>query len=187
MTVSIRKAFGLDKRNKRRNRGVCGEGGAECKWPQQACTTMLFLIPKNVTSERLIALIPTLIRWWRAFRAPEVAKRQQKYRVDWDAVNIDGNGKFFLQSKRRGSKSGSFGSGPGKGLRACHLPCGLGLGDAFQFPKEDLAGVVLSFRAPEARTVRRMRRGAAPDHFGHLARVEVELFASADCIAGCIE
>ena len=33
------------------------------KWPQQACTTMFFLIPVNVTSERPIALMPTLIRW----------------------------------------------------------------------------------------------------------------------------
>ena len=32
------------------------------KWPQQACTTMFFLIPKNITSERPIALMPTLIR-----------------------------------------------------------------------------------------------------------------------------
>ena len=38
------------------------------KWPQQACTTMFFLIPKNVTSERPIALMPTLIRWWEALR-----------------------------------------------------------------------------------------------------------------------
>ena len=45
------------------------------KWPQQACTTMYFLIPNNVTSERPIALMPTLIRW-------EVANWQQKYRVD---------------------------------------------------------------------------------------------------------
>ena len=37
---------------------------------------------KNVTSERPIALMPTLIRWWEAMRAPEVAKWQQKYRVD---------------------------------------------------------------------------------------------------------
>ena len=29
---------------------------------------------KNVTSERPIALMPTLIRWWEALRAPEVAK-----------------------------------------------------------------------------------------------------------------
>ena len=57
------------------------------KWPQQACTTMFFLIPKNLTSERPIALMPTLIRWWEALRAPEVAKWQQKYRVDWDAID----------------------------------------------------------------------------------------------------
>ena len=44
------------------------------KWPQQACTTMFFLIPNNVTSQRPIALTPTLIRWWEAVRAPEVAK-----------------------------------------------------------------------------------------------------------------
>ena len=45
------------------------------KWPPQACTAMFFLIP-NVTSERPIALMPTLIRWWGALRAPEVAKWQ---------------------------------------------------------------------------------------------------------------
>ena len=44
---------------------------------------MFFLIPKNVTSERPIALMPTLIRWWEALTAPEVAKWQQKCRVDW--------------------------------------------------------------------------------------------------------
>ena len=31
------------------------------KWRHQACTTMFFLIPKNVTIERPIALMPTLI------------------------------------------------------------------------------------------------------------------------------
>ena len=57
------------------------------KWPQQACTTMFFLTPKKVTSERPIALMSTLIRWWEALRAPEVAKWQQKYRVEWDATD----------------------------------------------------------------------------------------------------
>ena len=57
------------------------------KWPQQACTTMFFLTPKNVTSERPIALMITLIRLWEALRAPEVGKWQQKYRVDWDATD----------------------------------------------------------------------------------------------------
>ena len=61
------------------------------------------------------------------------------------------------------------------------------LGDALQLPKEDIAGVVRSFRAPEASAVRRMRGGAALDHHGHLARVQVELFAFAHCSAGCVE
>ena len=52
-----------------------------CKWLQQACTTMFFLIPENVTSERPIALMPTLIRW-EALGPPEVVKWQHKYRVD---------------------------------------------------------------------------------------------------------
>ena len=50
-----------------------------------------FVNPKNVTSERPIVLMPTLIRWCEASRAPEVAKWQQKYRVDWDAFD-DPNG-----------------------------------------------------------------------------------------------
>ena len=36
---------------------------------------------------RPIALMPTLIRWCEATRTPEVAKWQQKYRVDWDATD----------------------------------------------------------------------------------------------------
>ena len=52
-----------------------------------ACTSMFFLVPKNVTSERPIALMPTLIRWWEAMRASEVAKWQQKYRIEWDATD----------------------------------------------------------------------------------------------------
>ena len=48
---------------------------------------MFFMIPKNVTSERPIALMPMLIRWWEALRAPEVVKWQQKYRDDWDATD----------------------------------------------------------------------------------------------------
>ena len=37
--------------------------------PQQAGTTMFFLIPKNVTSERPIALTPTFIRWSEALKS----------------------------------------------------------------------------------------------------------------------
>ena len=57
-------SFGFDKKNERINCGILEKVEQSCKWPQQACTTMFFLFPKNVTSERPIALIPTLIRWW---------------------------------------------------------------------------------------------------------------------------
>ena len=79
--------------------------------------------------------------------------------------NIDGDSKIYWQSKRRGSRTSGLGSGPGKGLRACQPPCGSGLGDAFQLPKEDLASAVRLLRAPEACTIRRMCGAAAPDHF----------------------
>ena len=84
----------------------------------------VLLDTENVALERPIALMPTLIRWWEALRAPEVAKWQQKYRVDWDAmygrnggaqqtvceIIVMEMGKVLWQSKRRGSRSGSFGS-----------------------------------------------------------------------------
>ena len=78
------------------------------KWPQQACSTMFFLIPKNVTSERPIALMPTLIRWWEALiestRSGEVAAEVSRgsRRHGWSKLrsstnrvgNIDGDGKI---------------------------------------------------------------------------------------------
>ena len=57
------------------------------RWLQQACTTMFFLIPENVTSERPIALMQTMIRWWEALRAPEVQKWQYKHRIEWCATD----------------------------------------------------------------------------------------------------
>ena len=120
------------------------------KWPQQACTTMFFLIPKNVTSERPIALMPTLTPWWEALRASEVAKWQQKYRVDWDAIHgrnegatnslgkSDGDGEVQIPSSGRRSGSSGLGVGPGERPRADQSSCG----DALQLPKEDLASVV---------------------------------------------
>ena len=54
--------------------------------------------------------------------------------------NVDGDGKIQWQSKGGGSRSGSLGSGPGEGLRACHPSGGLGLGDTLQLPEEDPCG-----------------------------------------------
>ena len=67
------------------------------------------------------------------------------------------------------------------------LSCGVGLGDALQLPKEDLATSMWVLPASEASAVRRRRGRAAPDHFGYLPRVKVELLASAYCVAGCTE
>ena len=63
---------------------------------------MFFLIPKNVSSERPIALMPTMIRWWEALRAPEVAEvsdywddtdgrngRAQRTRFKYHAGEVD--------------------------------------------------------------------------------------------------
>ena len=138
------------------------------KWQQQACTTMFFLIPKNVTTERLIALMPTLIRWWGALRALEVAK-QQKYRVGWDAT--DGRnggpskrcGKFWWRWKDSMTKQKKKIKGASalvvdlaKAFERVQSSCDLRLGDALRLLKEDLANAVRVLRAPEACTVRRM-------------------------------
>ena len=156
-----------------------------------------FLIPKNVTSERPLALMPTLIRWWEALRAPDVAKWLQKYRVhlgcyrraNWRS-SAQSVWEVFMEMKRfngraksRRKRTVALVAGPCEGIRASQPTDGLGLGDALQLPKEDVAGAVWSFQAPEASAVRRLRGGAAPDHHGHLARVQVELFAFTHCSA----
>ena len=43
---------------------------------------------------------------------------------------------------------------------------------------------MLLLRAPEASAVQRMCGGAAPDHHGYLARIQVELRAPTCCVAG---
>ena len=131
------------------------------KWPHQACTTMFFLIPKNITSDKPIALMPTLIR----LRASEVAKWQLKYRVDCDAADGRNGGaqqtvwEIWMEMDRFDGK----GKEEDQGAVALVLdlakafesqsPCGLGLGNALQLPKQDVAGAVWLLRAPEASAV----------------------------------
>ena len=47
----------------------------------------VLLHPESVTSERSIAPMLAMIRWWEALRAPEVARWQQTYRVEWDVTD----------------------------------------------------------------------------------------------------
>ena len=148
-------------------------------WRRRNKVEMFFLIPKNVTSERPIALMPTFIRWWEALRAPEVAKWQQKYRVEWPR-NVRNGGaqqtewEISMEMRRfngkgRRSRCVILCSGPGEDFRAGQSPCGLGFGNAL--PKKDLASAVRVFQAPEACTLRRMCGRAAHDHHGHPARI----------------
>ena len=169
------------------------------RWPQQACTTMFFLIPKCVTSERPIALVHSMIRWWEALRAPEVAKWQQKYRIEWDATEGRSGGaqrtvgdlcELEMCSFRAGeqrSRSGSFGPGLGTNFRTGQSSSYVGLGNAFQIFHEDYACAVLVLRAPEASAVWWLCGGAAPDHHGHSHWIQVELLALTYRVAGCTE
>ena len=50
-------SLGLDKRDNRGRVEFLEKVEQSGKWPQQACTTMFLLIPKNVTSERPIAFL----------------------------------------------------------------------------------------------------------------------------------
>ena len=124
-----------------------------------------------------------------------MAKWQQQCRVDWDAADGRNGGaqqtvwEVLLEMERFDGKAKARGLGPepGRALRASESPCGVGLGNALQLPKEDLSSVLQLFRAPEEGTVRRMCGRAVENHHGHSARVQVELLAVAHCVAGCVE
>ena len=51
--------------------------GSQCKPPR----FFFLLSPKNVTSERPSAFLPSQIRWWESLRAPDVQERKKRSRV----------------------------------------------------------------------------------------------------------
>ena len=80
------------------------------KWPQQACTTRFSSFPKNISSDRHIALVPTWIRWWEWLREAEEKRRQARYRVGWSATGVRNGGgerawETLLEMKEIGSRS----------------------------------------------------------------------------------
>ena len=160
---------------------------------------MFFLIPKNVTSERPIALVPTLIRWWKALRASEVAKGQQKYRVDWDVTDGRSGGpqrtvwEMLMAMVRINGKAKEEAQGA--------VAFVLDLAKAFErvsrwswawathfsFPRKILR--VLCGYVEHQRRVQFEGCAAEPltNHHGHPARIQVQLLAVAHSVAGCIE
>ena len=155
-----------------------------------------------VTSERPIALMPTLIRWRDAMTASEVAKWQQRYRIEWHAFDCRNGGaqrtvrenlmvmeRFKIPSKGRRFGSNGLGAGPGEGLRAGQYPVVWAWATHSSFPRKILrvpcecyAGT-FSIRGECSSK----DGGAAQDHHGHLARIKMELLASTFCVAGCAE
>ena len=112
---------------------------------------MFFLIPKNVTSERPIAFMPTLIRWCKALRAPEVAKWQQKYRVDWDAADGRHGGaqrtvwEVLMETERFYGKAKEEDQGAVAlvlDLAKAFEPVVCAWATHFSFPKKNIAGTV---------------------------------------------
>ena len=57
------------------------------RWPLHACTTMFFLIPKNIASQRRISLQHTLIRWCEWLGVLEVSECQERHRGGWDTID----------------------------------------------------------------------------------------------------
>ena len=156
----------------------------------------VFLDTEIVTSERPIALMPTLIRWWEALRAPEVAKWQQKYRVDWDAADVRNGGvqqavwEILMEMERLNGKVKEEDQGASalvldlaKAFNRVTLPVVWAWATHFSFSRKILRVLCVYFEHQRS-AVRRMCDGAALDPYGHLAGVEVELLASAYCIVG---
>ena len=137
------------------------------KWPQQACTSDVLPDPEECHElEADCAFVPTFIRWWEALRAPEVAKWQQKYRVEWDATDGRNGGaqrtvwEVLMEMERFNGNAKKEDQGS--------VAMVLDLAKAF--------GRV-SVLVVWAWATRRMCGRAAADHHGHPARVQVELLA----------
>ena len=116
----------------------------------------------NVMSERPIAPMPTLIRWWEALRAPEVAKWQQKYRIEWDATDGRNGGaqrtvwEVLMETESFNGKAKEEGQGEvalfldlAKASECVSLLVVWAWATHFSFPEEDLVGALRLFRAPE--------------------------------------
>ena len=107
---------------------------------------------------------------------------QQKYRVDWDATDEQcGRScrRWRGTKNSRKSKPGScsLGFDLAKAFERVSFPMVWALLTHFSFPRKILR--VLCEYFEHQRRVQFEGGGAAPDHHGHLATVEVELLASA--------
>ena len=64
------------------------------KWQSNAGTTVSFFIPKSTTSQRPIAVLPTLTIWWEWFKALGVAERKNT------AISLGMRARSFLVDQK---------------------------------------------------------------------------------------
>ena len=109
------------------------------------------LVPKNVTGERCIALLITMVRWWEWLRAPEVVKWQQRHHVRWDAADNRNGGaertvwETLLEMERFEQHTGEKGQGAfalvldlAKAFERVCVPVVWAWATHFRFPKNFL-------------------------------------------------
>ena len=156
--------------------------------PHQACTTMIFFLLKNVTSERPIALLLTLIRWRKWLRAPEVSRWQEVHRVGWDATDgrngvaeptvwatLLGMDRFDYRAGETDQRAITLFLDLAKAVGRVESSSGVGLDDAL-LPKEDFACALRVTLSTRGRVqFERVRSGATPDYHSSSSRVEMEL------------
>ena len=93
------------------------------RWPQQACTAVFFLIPKNVTSPRpdVDTLVGSYESFWCGDVAAEISRGLKchgwsKWRSSTKSLgNIDGDERFSGHAKERRPRNGGIGFGSGTG------------------------------------------------------------------------
>ena len=146
------------------------------KWPQQACTTLFFLMPKNVASERPHCFAAPhsdqMVGFAAGARGGEVereascemgcdgrAKRRRRAHIVSDAV---GDVKVRLVSRSAGPGSDHVGLGSGQSFRPSASSSGVDAGDAFQLPRRILRVLCGHFEHPRRVQFEGSACGAAP-------------------------
>ena len=166
------------------------------KWPQQACTTMFFVMPKSVASEGPIALMPTLIRWWEALRAPEVAKRPcgigryrwQEWRNSANSVgNIGGSGKILCKAKEEDQRAVASVLDLAKAFERVSIPVVWACATHFSFPRKILR-VLCGYFEHQRRV---QFQGCVAEPLRTISAIfpgsKWSLLALTYCVAGCME
>ena len=87
--------------------------------------------------------------------------------------DLAGDGRKQLSCRRKISRSARHWSLLDESFRAGQSPSGVGSGDAFLFPRKDLACAMRVFETP-ARSVWRMCGGATADQHGYSPTVKGE-------------